>query len=53
MEPEVLPAKMESLSRCIHRVESRRPDRLEELIDNLDTQDILPWPKKSDNKRFS
>jgi uncharacterized protein YutE (UPF0331/DUF86 family) len=41
MEPEILLAKMESLSRCIHRVESRRPDTLEELIDNLDTQDII------------
>ena len=41
MEPEILLAKMESLSRCIHRVETRRPDSLEELVGNLDIQDII------------
>ena len=41
MEPEILLAKMESLSRCIHRVETRRPDSLDDLVGNLDIQDII------------
>ena len=41
MEAEVLYAKMESLNRCIDRIQSKTPETLEELMDDLDGQDII------------
>ncbi|MDC7234655.1 MAG: DUF86 domain-containing protein [Spirochaetales bacterium] len=41
MEPDLLLAKMESLSRCILRIESKRPDNKEILINDIDIQDII------------
>lgn len=41
MEPEVVLAKLESLRRCLHRVETRRPADVEALRSDLDAQDIV------------
>ena len=41
MEPEILIAKMESLSRCILRIESKCPEDSQTLKDDLDLQDII------------
>ncbi|OQY35547.1 MAG: hypothetical protein B6241_01185 [Spirochaetaceae bacterium 4572_59] len=41
MEAEILIAKMESLSRCILRIESKCPDQKHILKENLDLQDII------------
>ena len=41
MEPEILYEKMESLSRCIHRIEEKKPENLSILENNNDIQDII------------
>jgi uncharacterized protein YutE (UPF0331/DUF86 family) len=41
MEAEILLAKMESLSRCILRIEGKQPENKEILKDDLDLQDII------------
>ena len=41
MDRRVVNEKLESLRRCIQRVESRRPDSVEALQADLDLQDIL------------
>lgn len=41
MDKQLIQEKMESLRRCIIRIETKRPDRFEELESNLDLQDIL------------
>lgn len=41
MDPEILKAKLESLSRCIGRIEGRRPASPAELVADLDAQDII------------
>ena len=41
MDPDVTAAKIESLRRCLRRIEQKRPARLDELQTNVDLQDIL------------
>jgi len=41
MDQLILAEKLESLRRCINRVDEKRPPRIELLIDNPDIQDIL------------
>lgn len=41
MDPDITADKIESLRRCLRRLEQKRPARLEELQANLDLQDIL------------
>lgn len=41
MDQLILAEKLESLRRCISRIDEKKPDRVELLIDNLDIQDIL------------
>ncbi len=41
MDQLILAEKLESLRRCISRIDEKRPPRVELLIDNPDIQDIL------------
>ncbi len=41
MKKDVILAKIESLSRCIRRIESKRPSSAETLAKDLDLQDII------------
>lgn len=41
MDKPLIYDKIESLRRCIARVESRRPEQLDILLTDLDSQDIL------------
>jgi uncharacterized protein YutE (UPF0331/DUF86 family) len=41
MDPDIISRKLESLARCIHRIEAKRPATLEQLASDLDLQDIL------------
>lgn len=41
MDQLILAAKLESLRRCLQRVEDKKPVRLQLLIENEDIQDIL------------
>ena len=41
MEPDVINAKLESLARCIRRIETRCPVSAEALKGDLDAQDIV------------
>lgn len=41
MDKQLIEGKLESLRRCINRVETKRPKTFEELENNLDLQDIL------------
>ncbi len=41
MDPDVIKAKLESLSRCVLRIESRRPSSAQALATDLDAQDIV------------
>ncbi len=41
MDRQIINKKLESLRRSLGRVESKRPDNLEELQANLDLQDII------------
>jgi uncharacterized protein YutE (UPF0331/DUF86 family) len=41
MDPDVLRAKLESLERCVARIERRRPPSREVLGVDLDVQDII------------
>ena len=41
MDPEIVKAKLESLSRCIIRIEGRTPKSADELAADLDAQDII------------
>jgi uncharacterized protein YutE (UPF0331/DUF86 family) len=41
MERDIIIRKLDSLARCVRRIEEKRPDTLEQLIDDIDTQDIL------------
>jgi len=41
MDQLILAEKLESLRRCISRIDEKRPSRIELLIDNQDIQDIL------------
>lgn len=41
MDKQLIQEKIESLRRCIKRIETKRPEQFEELENNLDLQDIL------------
>lgn len=41
MDRDVLYNKIESLRRCLNRVESKTPGSSDELLDNIDLQDII------------
>jgi len=41
MDEQLVAQKLESLRRCIQRVESRLPENLDSLLDDLDAQDII------------
>ena len=41
MEPEIVLAKLESLSRCISRIEEKHPQSIEILKSDYDLQDII------------
>ncbi len=41
MDREVIEQKLESLRRCVQRIEARCPESADELTDNFDLQDIV------------
>lgn len=41
MDRDILLRKLDSLARCVKRIEKKRPATLEQLIDDIDLQDIL------------
>jgi uncharacterized protein YutE (UPF0331/DUF86 family) len=41
MDRDIIMRKLDSLARCVTRIERKRPSTLEELIENIDLQDIL------------
>lgn len=41
MDTDVLNNKLESLGRCVHRIESKMPSKIDELEKDIDMQDIL------------
>lgn len=41
MDRDIIMRKLDSLARCVGRIEQKRPDTLQQLIDDIDTQDIL------------
>ena len=41
MNSVVIASKLESLSRCLHRITSKKPESLDQLLGNIDLQDIL------------
>ncbi|MCC5789622.1 MAG: DUF86 domain-containing protein [Opitutales bacterium] len=41
MDHDILIRKLESLTRCVERIEEKRPPTVDILIDEIDTQDIL------------
>lgn len=41
METEVIKRKLDSLARCVNRLESKRPASVEQLLVNVDLQDII------------
>jgi len=41
MDPDIVKAKLESLSRCIARIESKAPESARDLMGDPDAQDII------------
>ena len=41
MTPDVLAAKIETIRRCLARVEARTPAAADDLVDDVDAQDII------------
>jgi len=41
MDRDIIMRKLDSLARCVSRIEEKRPATLEQLIHDIDTQDIL------------
>jgi uncharacterized protein YutE (UPF0331/DUF86 family) len=41
MDRDIILRKLDSLARCVRRIEDKRPATLDELIENIDIQDIL------------
>jgi len=41
MDRDIIMRKLDSLARCVGRIEEKRPPTLQELVDDIDTQDIL------------
>ena len=37
----VIKTKLESLRKCLHRNETKKPESLEDLIQDIDAQDII------------
>ena len=42
MNSVVISSKLESLRRCLDRITSKKPDILNQLLEDVDMQDILP-----------
>ena len=41
MNSLVIKTKLESLRKCLDRIESKKPENLEKLLQDIDTQDII------------
>lgn len=41
MDRDIIIRKLDSLGRCVKRIEEKRPATLDELVADIDTQDIL------------
>lgn len=41
MDRDIIMRKLDSLTRCVGRIEQKRPHTLEQLMDDIDIQDIL------------
>ena len=41
MDRDIILRKLDSLARCVGRIEQKRPETLRQLINDIDTQDIL------------
>lgn len=41
MDRDIIIRKLDSLARCVERIEEKRPASLDQLIDDIDIQDIL------------
>jgi uncharacterized protein YutE (UPF0331/DUF86 family) len=41
MDRDIIMRKLDSLARCVRRIEEKRPATLDQLIEDIDTQDIL------------
>jgi len=41
MDTELITSKLESLARCVHRLQSKTPESLETLKTDVDAQDII------------
>jgi hypothetical protein len=41
MDRQIVLEKLESLRRCLNRIEEKRPDKLERLQSDVDIQDII------------
>lgn len=41
MDHDVIARKLDSLSRCVIRIESKRPADARELVSDIDLQDII------------
>ena len=41
MDRNIIFRKLDSPARCIHRIESKRPASVEDLVADIDLQDIL------------
>lgn len=41
MDRDIIMRKLDALTRCVGRIEEKRPSTLEQLIANIDTQDII------------
>ena len=41
MDRDIIIRKLDSLARCVNRIEKKRPATLEQLMDDVDLQDIL------------
>ena len=43
MNSVVIASKLESLRRCLDRIASKKPESLDQLLEDIDMQDILAW----------
>ncbi len=41
MDPDIIMRKLDSLARCVERIEQKRPETIDVLIKDIDLQDIL------------
>ena len=41
MNSIIIKIKLESLRRCLERIESKKPDTLDDLLQDIDVQDII------------